>query len=181
MTWLELVAAGGAGALAGWVAHALLRRTVAGRSTAATRTSSLEAHGVDSSPPPPASTSRAGGPPAAVRRHISEGASSAGVVIRHLYTLGRISPTTAARLESTQRGMVERLGLPQGSVAKILSRLGAAGIVHVERRHIAGEPRRMKAYQLTQLGESVARELRKKPPAPASMGQVPVPDRPKTG
>lgn len=47
----------------------------------------------------------------------------------------------------------------QGTVAKTLSRLAAAGVVGVERRHIAGYPRRMKIYYLTPTGESVARGL----------------------
>jgi DNA-binding PadR family transcriptional regulator len=52
------------------------------------------------------------------------------------------------------------VGILQGTAAKVLVRLEAADIVEVDRRHVSGEPRRLKVYRLTTLGESLAREIR---------------------
>jgi DNA-binding PadR family transcriptional regulator len=59
--------------------------------------------------------------------------------------------------------MMDGLGIPQGTLAKVLSRLEAAGVVRSGRRHVSGEPRRLKVYELTGLGESVARDIRHPP------------------
>jgi|HubBroStandDraft_1064217.scaffolds.fasta_scaffold145484_1 DNA-binding PadR family transcriptional regulator len=77
----------------------------------------------------------------------------------HLARLGRLSNDEIGVLGHTQRGMTESLGVPQGSVAKTLGRLEGAGVVVVDRRHVQGQPRRLKVYRLTSLGESVARDL----------------------
>jgi DNA-binding MarR family transcriptional regulator len=101
-----------------------------------------------------------GGPPKAV----SQSADTAGRIILHLASLGRLGNDEVAKVGYTQRGMTSALGIQQGSLAKILSRLEEADIVDSNRRHVAGEPRRLKVYRLTGLGESVARDIRHRPP-----------------
>lgn len=93
---------------------------------------------------------------------ISEDAGTAGRVILHLYGLGRLANDEIGAIGFTQRGMVRTLGLRQGTLAKVLSRLRATGVVEVDRRHVAGEPRRMNVYRLTSLGESIARDLKRR-------------------
>jgi DNA-binding MarR family transcriptional regulator len=62
----------------------------------------------------------------------------------------------------TQRGIGDALGMRQGTVAKVLGRLAAAGIVESDRRHISGEARRLLVYRLTRAGELVARDLQRR-------------------
>lgn len=90
---------------------------------------------------------------------ISAGPELAGRVIIHLARLGRLSSDEVGAVGYTQRGMTLSLRVPQGSVAKTLGRLQSAGVVMVDRRHVRGQPRRLKVYRLTALGESVARDL----------------------
>jgi len=78
----------------------------------------------------------------------------------HLASMGRLGHDDVARRGYTQQGIVDALGIPQGTVAKVLVRLEAADVVEVDRRHVSGEARRLKVYRLTGLGESVARDLR---------------------
>lgn len=94
------------------------------------------------------------------RAPVSADADTAGRVIVHLASLGRLGNDEVARIGHTQRGMTEALGIRQGTLAKVLSRLESAEVVEVDRRHVQGEPRRLKVYRLTALGESVARDLR---------------------
>jgi DNA-binding MarR family transcriptional regulator len=85
-------------------------------------------------------------------------------VIVHLASLGRLGNDEVARRGYTQQGIVDALGIPQGTVAKVLDRLEAADVVEVDLRHVSGEPRRLKVYRLTALGESVARDVRRQHP-----------------
>jgi len=78
-----------------------------------------------------------------------------------LASLGRLGNDEVARVGFTQRGMAEALEVRQGTLAKVVSRLEAAGVVEVDRRHVSGEPRRLKVYRLTGLGESVAKDIRR--------------------
>jgi DNA-binding MarR family transcriptional regulator len=80
----------------------------------------------------------------------------------HLASLGRLGNDHVARRGYTQQGIVDALGIPQGTVAKVLDRLEAADVVEVDLRHVSGEPRRLKVYRLTALGESVARDIRQR-------------------
>lgn len=57
--------------------------------------------------------------------------------------------------------MSEALSVPQGAIAKALQRLGAAGVFEVDRRHVSHQARRLLVYQLTPLGEALARDLRR--------------------
>lgn len=87
----------------------------------------------------------------------------AGRLVAHLYSLGRLGPDQVAPIGHTQQGMVRALEARQGSVARALSRLEAAHVVEVDRRHVAGAPRRLNVYRLTSLGEAVARNVQKAP------------------
>jgi DNA-binding MarR family transcriptional regulator len=98
------------------------------------------------------------GPALATR--LSNGADTAGRVIVHLASLGRLGSGEVARRGYTQRGVSEALGIQQGTAAKVLSRLQAADVVRADLRHVTGEPRRLKVYTLTALGESVAQDVR---------------------
>jgi DNA-binding PadR family transcriptional regulator len=81
-------------------------------------------------------------------------------VILHLAGLGRLAYDDVGLIGHTQAGMSEALGIRQGTLTKVLSRLVAAKVVEVDRRHVHGEPRRLNVYRLTALGESVARDVR---------------------
>ena len=100
------------------------------------------------------------------RHAVSPGSELAGRVIVHLARLGRLPRDEVGAVGFTQKGMRESLRVPQGSIAKTLSRLRSAGVVEVDRRHVRNQPRRLKVYTLTALGESVARDILH--PAPGS-------------
>lgn len=82
-------------------------------------------------------------------------------ILVHLLSLGRLGEDDVARRGFTQAGMVEALGLSQGTIAKTLTRLEAANVLKADRRHVEGQPTRLKVYRLTPLGESVARDARR--------------------
>jgi hypothetical protein len=81
-------------------------------------------------------------------------------VILHLYAQGRWGPGETVPPSLTQAGIGSAVGSAQSALAKTLSRLGAAGVVEVELRHVRGATRRFKIYRLTPIGESLARSLR---------------------
>ena len=104
----------------------------------------------------------------------NEGQGLAARVILHLSRLGPLGPNDVASLEFTQQGMVATLGVRQGSLVKVLQRLRAGEAVSVERRYVTGASQRLKVYRLTALGESLARDLRRRtaaPPAPRSTSE----------
>jgi len=162
LTWLYLILVGIAGPIAGWLAHmAYQRLTQATRINQGPR--SVE---VQSGPPSPAVSivTEAVAPSSNLPpKRLTPNANAAGRVILHLASLGRLGNDDVAKLGYTQRGMTEALGIPQGALAKVLSRLQEADIVESHRMHVSGEPRRLKVYRLTGLGESVARDLRHRP------------------
>ncbi len=176
MIWEELAAAAVVGGVVGWLARSLVgRRGGPDRVAAGGPATPPPAHRtapsavlVAPTPPVPAPAPTGGsmsgrdpGP------RLSEGADTAGRVIAHLGSLGRLGNDEIARVGFTQQGIGAALGLRQGTVAKVLQRLEAADVVEVDRRHVSGEPRRLKIYRLTALGESVARDLRhRRPPTP---------------
>jgi len=94
----------------------------------------------------------------------SEGANLAGKVIVHLSLLGRLGNDEVGRLGFTQGGISEALGIRQGTLTRVLSRLEAAQVIEVDRRHVQGQSRRLNVYRLTALGESVARDIRHRRP-----------------
>jgi DNA-binding PadR family transcriptional regulator len=71
--------------------------------------------------------------------------------------------------------MSEALSIRQGTLTKVLSRLVAAKVVEVDRRHVHGQSRRLNVYRLTALGESVARDIRVRHAAEQSDAVVMVP------
>jgi DNA-binding MarR family transcriptional regulator len=104
---------------------------------------------------------------------ISVEADLAGKVIVHLSMLGRLGNDEVGRLGFTQGGMSGVLGIRQGTLTKVLSRLEAAQVVEMDRRHVEGQPRRLNVYRLTALGESVAREIRHRRPTAAGSVAIP--------
>lgn len=98
-----------------------------------------------------------------------EGIGLAARVILHLSRVERLGPNDVARLDFTQQGMVAALHVRQGSLVKVLHRLRAGEVLTVERRFVADADRLMKVYRLTALGESTARNVRRRtiePPRP---------------
>lgn len=181
MSWLDLAIGIAVGGAAVWAVEELLlaRRR---------RRPSPHAHEIESSasaPPPPPSIIAT--PP--TERPMTEGADLAGRVLVHLASLGRLGPHEVAPEGFTQRGMSERLGIRQGSLTKVVTRLVAAGALEVDRRHVEGASQRLKVYRLTPLGEAVARDVRRRrgpggAPPIAGLGGSPMaslpPPRPRT-
>jgi len=83
-------------------------------------------------------------------------------LIARLGRLGALSREDVATIERTQRGLAEELGIGLNVVSRVLSRLVAAEVVEVQTRHVAGQSKRMKAYELTPSGARMAQELRRR-------------------
>ncbi len=81
-------------------------------------------------------------------------------VVLHLSVQGVLGPHDVAPLGFTQPGISQSLGVRQNALTNVLRRLVAAGVVVEDVRHVQGQPRRLKVYQLTPRGEALARELR---------------------
>ena len=151
----------------GWFAHFLLR----GRGGRETRRKPDEAAPrAVLSRPPTDSLSRVPSPTVSspADRRLSQDADLAGKVIVHLGMLGRLGNDEVGRPGYTQAGISEALGIRQGTLTKVLSRLEAALVVEVDRRHVQGQSRRLNVYRLTALGESVAKDLRHRSPGATS-------------
>jgi DNA-binding MarR family transcriptional regulator len=82
----------------------------------------------------------------------------------HLGTQGTIGPYDTAPASVTQAGIASELGIRQSNVANALGRLIDSGLVEEDLRHVQGQPRRLKVYQLTPKGQLLSRELRGLPP-----------------
>ncbi len=82
-------------------------------------------------------------------------------MLLHIYAQGRVGPYDVAPVGLSQGGLSEALGISQSSIAKVLQRLVAARALAVSRRHVSGESRRLLVYELTPLGEALARDLRR--------------------
>lgn len=94
------------------------------------------------------------------------------VVVR-LDRLGPPGPDGTARPEATQVGLAEAIGVTQGAVSKVLSRLAAVNIVAQERRHVPGRDRRVRVYYLSREGTELARDIEQRfGLAPPRAGQV---------
>lgn len=101
-------------------------------------------------------------------------------LVLHLARLPRLGPDDTATLDFTQPGIAEATLATQGAVAKIVSRLTAAGVLKEERRHVVGWPRRLTVYTLTWKGESLASDLEARLALPPTQGTRPV-GRPRLG
>jgi len=148
--WVLWVGFGLVGVIAGWVLRGLWAR----------RRSALPGPVVPSGPSATSGAVSSAAPTAGPDTRRVEAPRAANValasrVIIHLGSLGRLGNDEIARVGYTQRGMASALGAGQGGIAKVLSRLEAADVVVVDRRHVAGERNRLKVYRLTALGESV--------------------------
>ncbi|MGI0053185.1 MAG: hypothetical protein ACREC5_08795 [Thermoplasmata archaeon] len=73
--------------------------------------------------------------------------------------------------------MCAGLSVEQSQLTRVLARLISAGVLTESRRHVRGEGRRLKDYQLTPLGESLAREIDRaeRPPTASSLRPPPGP------
>jgi DNA-binding MarR family transcriptional regulator len=169
---LELAAAAAVGAVAGWAGHALYRWV---------RVEPVLPTAAPSIPAGPTGTAphllETGVAAVSRPRRVSEGASAARRVILHLYAQGRLAPHEVADPEFTQEGIGLALNLRQGTVARVVGRLSATGVLESDRRHVTGRPRRLTVYTLTALGESVARDLRKNSPPAAEPPTAAAPPR----
>jgi len=85
-------------------------------------------------------------------------------IVLHLASQGNPGPYEVAPPGATQAGMIAALGVRQNALTNVLRRLEDGGVLAVEVRHVRGQPRRLKVYQLTPRGELLARELRHRPP-----------------
>ncbi len=106
------------------------------------------------SPPPMPSA----GPPA-----LSTPSRITDALLLHLVGLPKLYPSDIPTRSWTQAGIAEEIGAGQSAVSRILRRLVAAGVVTVETRHVAGSPRRVRIYRLTDRGERLGRALRETP------------------
>ncbi len=86
-------------------------------------------------------------------------------VVLHLSVQGVLGPHEVASLGFTQPGISKALNVRQNALTNVLRRLTAAGVIVEDVRHVQGQPRRLKVYQLTPRGEALARELRHPRPA----------------
>ena len=89
-------------------------------------------------------------------------------VMLHLYKQGHLGDGEVAPIGFTQGGMSEQLGVAQSPLSSVLRRLVVAGLVVQDTRHVRGQPRRLRVYRLSPLGESVARDLYLHPAAESS-------------
>jgi DNA-binding MarR family transcriptional regulator len=132
-----------------------------------------------SAPPPPAPASEVTGPPSPAAAPVPSNEQAAPTTARaphappealrvserivlHLAAQGALRSEEVAPVGFSQGGMAEAIGIRQNALTNVLRRLEAAGILTVDVRHVAGKPRRMKVYRLTNRGESLARDLRRR-------------------
>lgn len=163
VNWTDFAIAIAIGAAIGWAAHSLARpqrHFAGGKDVPPVSSSSLVRQGGVDSPKPPSTDQES--QPQVPSGMPSENAAVAARVILHLASLGRLSVDDIALLGHTQQGMIAALNVRQGSLAKVLSRLVSARVLDVDRRHVQGMPRRLNVYRLTVLGESVARDVRRR-------------------
>jgi DNA-binding MarR family transcriptional regulator len=157
LNWIELAIVAIGGIVAGWLANSIYRRLHADRGSPTPPVSS----GSEATDDVSGVVARKSTPSNIAPAKVSPEATAAGRIILHLYSLGRLGNDEVGLTGYTQRGMSEAIGIRQGTLTKVLTRLRAAKVVEVDRRHVRGEPRRLNVYRLTALGESVAKELRR--------------------
>ena len=103
-------------------------------------------------------------PPIAGPAALSSPSRITDALVRHLAGLPKLYPSDVPTRAWTQAGIADGIGAGQSAVSRVLRRLVAAGIVTVETRHVAGSPRRVRIYRLTERGERLGRALRETPP-----------------
>ena len=81
-------------------------------------------------------------------------------ILLHLSRQPRFDPREAHPPTVTQEGIAKALGATQPAVSNALRRLVDGGAVRVERSHVLRKLARLKVYQLTPHGESLARQIR---------------------
>ena len=83
---------------------------------------------------------------------------SARLVV-HIARQPRLSASDHGLSPLTQEGMAEALKSTPASVSHALGRLSIAGLIRDSRRHVSGRSRRVRVYQLTAEGETMARYI----------------------
>ncbi len=81
-------------------------------------------------------------------------------VVLHLDRFDHTQGQEVASFMLCQQGIVEKLGVRQSALTKVLQRLVAAGAVAESTEHVQGQARRLKVYRLTTLGHLLAKDLR---------------------
>jgi len=138
------------------------------RSEASPLAASTLADGVRTSPPTaPAPSAIRAGPPSPAPPVLAPSPPPTTDALRisqrivlHLGSQGALGPHEVAPIGFSQPGMSKALGIRQNALTNVLRRLVAADVVVEDVRHVQGQPRRLKVYQLTPRGEALARELR---------------------
>ena len=85
-------------------------------------------------------------------------------IVLHLDRYDRSPFDGLAPLELCQQGMVERLGVTQSALTKVLQRLAAAQVLVETTEHVAGQSRRRKVYRLSTVGRLLAKDIRRRAP-----------------
>jgi len=96
--------------------------------------------------------------PTAARVTLEQFRLSERIVVR-MAQEGRLVPSGLVPRARTQQGLAEEFDTTQGAVSKVLARLVSAGAMVEERRFVQGDGRRFKVYDLTRLGERLARDI----------------------
>ncbi|MCI4341445.1 MAG: hypothetical protein L3K11_03620 [Thermoplasmata archaeon] len=81
-------------------------------------------------------------------------------LLLHIASQPRIPLAETAPASLTQAGMAEALESSQAAVSNALKRLVDGGALRVQRSHVRDQPKRLKVYQLTVLGENLVRHIR---------------------
>lgn len=96
-------------------------------------------------------------------------ARTSSLILLHLARQPRVMAGDIAPAELTQEGIAQGIGRPQNSFARALKRLEETGAVVSSTRHVRNADRRKRVYELTQLGETLVRDLRSRPrPGPSN-------------
>lgn len=164
--WLLPVAAFVAGLVVASVAWWVIRHRVSRPDPPPTDPpSSLARVGAPSAP----SDDRSARPPARDSRRSGTLRISQRVVL-HLARQPRLVYGDVAPFDLTQAGISRALATSQPTLARVLQRLLDGDAILEMRTHVAGQSQRLKVYQLTALGESIARDLRNRTRPSGSAG-----------
>ncbi|HYK93271.1 MAG TPA: PKD domain-containing protein [Thermoplasmata archaeon] len=161
-----LGAGGGAAAMFAWQRRASRRPAAAPVAAVADGPVAADSTPVTSEPSPAAPSVSEGvaspepTPEAPAKPPTTEALRISQRVVLHLGSQGILGPHEVAALGFTQPGISKALGIRQNALTNVMRRLVAAGVIVEDVRHVQGQPRRLKVYQLTPRGEALARELR---------------------
>lgn len=104
--------------------------------------------------------------PAVTATNRPELVESALRTLARLGELSRLADERVVPVEYTQSGLAEFLGVGQGTMSKVLSRLVLAGLIVVSRQHVPGARLRLKTYSISLAGENFLYEVQRRNPHP---------------